>query len=215
MTFRLIQELIPSMPILIPAAEYDERSGRMSCRGVAVFLALLCLLLLVGLTTMASLCKVLHFRNNCLVIHVLSGCPVIFMPWITLQEECVTDAMDDSRKQMALLVTTYNNATSERDQLLARNMELERRTEQLQQRIGNLSNHNNELQTRIQGNSTSHIFLEMRGSAKDGKKTNLRISPYLYVAYLNSTLSNSQLWTFILRFLPHRVVISHRWGSLT
>lgn len=214
MTFVLIQELILSMPMLITAAEYDERSGRRSCRGAAVFLALLCLLLLVGLTTMASLCKVVHFWDNCLVIHVLGGCPVIFMPWITLQEECVTDAMDDSRKQMALLVTTYN-ATSERDQLLARNMELERRIEQLQQRISNLRNHNNELQTRIEGNSTIHIFLEMRGSAKDEKKPNLTISPYLYVAYLNSTLSNSQLWTFILRFLPHRVLISHRWGSLT
>lgn len=148
MTFGLIQELKLSMLICITAAERDEVSGRRSCRGAAVFLALLCLLLLVGLTTMASLCKFRLFLDNCLVFRVLSDCLVISTPRITLHEECVTDAMDST--------------ASERDQLLARNMELEGWTEQLQQRISNLSNHNRELQTSIQGNSTSLFFFFKR-----------------------------------------------------
>lgn len=68
---------------------------------------------------------------------------------IMLHNECITDTESHSEyeKQRALLVTIYDNRTHERDQFL----ELERRTELLQQRLDAISKNNTELLKMLQG----------------------------------------------------------------
>lgn len=67
---------------------------------------------------------------------------------VMFHRECVTDTKHGSEKQLALLVTIYNNMTS---QLLAQNREL-------QQRFNNLSKETDELQKMLQGNWTKVIL---------------------------------------------------------
>lgn len=109
----------------------------------AAVLALLCLLLVVGLTTMGLLCKLLYFPHKRLVVHFANDYLVILMSanGVTFHRECVTDTKHGSEKQLALLVTIYNNMTS---QLLTQNGEL-------QQRLNNLSKDTEELQKIFRG----------------------------------------------------------------
>lgn len=68
---------------------------------------------------------------------------------IVLHNECIADTEShlEYEKQRALLVTIYDNRTHERDQFL----ELERRTELLQQRLDTVSKNNTELLKMLQG----------------------------------------------------------------
>lgn len=67
---------------------------------------------------------------------------------VTLHWECVTDTKHSSERQLALLVTIYNNMTG---QLLTQNREF-------QQRLNNLSKDNDELQKMLQGKRTRVFF---------------------------------------------------------
>lgn len=66
---------------------------------------------------------------------------------IMLHNECVADTRNQSEYEKQM-VTVYDNLTSERDQFL----ELERRTELLQQRLDTLSKNHTELLKMLQGN---------------------------------------------------------------
>lgn len=70
--------------------------------------------------------------------------------------ECIADTQNhwEYEKQRALLLTVYDNLTSERHQFL----ELERQSELLQQRLDSLSKNYTELLKLLKGNGTRVIF---------------------------------------------------------
>ncbi|TNM85512.1 hypothetical protein fugu_007783 [Takifugu bimaculatus] len=131
-------------------AENDQRSDkRLRRAAAAALLALICLLLVVGLTTMGFLCKLLYFLHKHLVVHFANDYLFILMAamaanGVMFNGECVTDTKHSSEKQLALLVTIYTNLTS---QLLTQNREV-------QQRFNNLSKDTDELQKML-GDSTT------------------------------------------------------------
>lgn len=149
MTFGLMQKIkLFIIYFCITVPENDQRSGKRPRRAAAAaLLAMLCLLLGVGLTTMGFLCKLLYFLHKHLVVHFSNNYLVILMSAMAVNGvmfhwECVTDTKHDSEKHLALLVTIYNNMTS---QLLTQNREV-------QQRLNNLSKDTDELQKMLRGN---------------------------------------------------------------
>uniref|UniRef100_A0A674NTI1 C-type lectin domain-containing protein n=1 Tax=Takifugu rubripes TaxID=31033 RepID=A0A674NTI1_TAKRU len=82
----------------------DQRSDKRPRRAAAL-LALICLLLVVGLTTMGFLCKLLYFLHKRLVVYFANDYLFILMSamaanGVMFHRECVTDTKHSSEKQL-------------------------------------------------------------------------------------------------------------------
>lgn len=102
---------------------------------------------------------------------------------IMLHNECVADIWNRSEYEKQM-VTVYDNLTSERDQFL----ELERRTELLQQRLDALSKNHTELLKMLQGNWTPVIFAEIQGIAQVYQKKRKETQGHFFICPLHLVL---------------------------